>query len=50
MAVLIVGAVLRNGVMSVTLIGIMTIACLGQVILDIRCHPHDLNSKFQNVI
>ena len=45
-AVLIVGAVLRDGVMPVILIAIMAIACLGQVILDIKRHPHHLNSKF----
>lgn len=46
MAVLIVGAVLRNGLMPVILIAIMAIACLGQVILDIKRHPHHLDSKF----
>jgi hypothetical protein len=45
-AVLIVGAVLRNGLMPVILIAIMAIACLGQVILDIKRHPHNLDSKF----
>lgn len=46
MAVLFVGAVLRNGLMPVILIAIMAIACLGQVILDIKRHPHHLDSKF----
>jgi len=45
-AVLIVGAVLRNGLMPVILIAIMAIACLGQVILDIKRYPHHLDSKF----
>jgi low temperature requirement protein LtrA len=44
--VLIVGAVLTNGVIPVILIAIMAIACLGQVILDIKRHPHHRNSKF----
>jgi low temperature requirement protein LtrA len=44
--VLIIGAVLRNGVLPVILIGIMGVACLGQVILDIRRHPHHLDSNF----
>jgi len=44
--VLIVGAVLTNGVIPIILIAIMAIACLGQVILDIRRHPHHRNPKF----
>lgn len=44
--VLIIGAVLRNGVLPVILISIMGVACLGQVILDIRRHPHHLDSNF----
>jgi low temperature requirement protein LtrA len=45
-AVLIIGAVLRNGVIPVILIGIMAVACMGQVILDIRRHPHHRETKF----
>ena len=48
MAVLVLGAILkdRTTLLPVFLIGIMAIACTGQVILDVRRHPHHRFSKF----
>jgi len=48
MAVLVLGAILKDGttLLPVFLIGIMAIACTGQVILDVRRHPHHRFSKF----
>ena len=47
-AVLVLGATLNDGVLMLpaVLIGIMTIACTGQVILDVKRHPHNRFSKF----
>jgi hypothetical protein len=47
-AVLVLGATLKQGVMLLPafLIGMMAIACTGQVILDLRRHPHHRLSKF----
>jgi low temperature requirement protein LtrA len=45
--VLVIGAILRDSVLlPVFLIGIVAIACTGQVILDVKCHPHHRFSKF----
>jgi low temperature requirement protein LtrA len=47
-AVLMLGATLRDSItlLPVFLIGMMAIACTGQVILDVRRHPHHRFSKF----
>ena len=47
-AVLVLGATLKDSIvlLPVFLIGIMAIACTGQVILDVRRHPHHRFSKF----
>ena len=47
-AVLVLGAVLKDGILILPafLMGIMAIACTGQVILDLKRHPHHLFSKF----
>jgi low temperature requirement protein LtrA len=47
-AVLVLGAVLKDGILILPafLMGIMAIACTGQVILDLKCHPHHRFSKF----
>jgi hypothetical protein len=47
-AVLVLGATLKDGilVLPAVLIGIMAIACTGQVILDVKRHPHHRFSKF----
>lgn len=41
-AVLVLGVTLKEGILilPVFLIGIMAIACTGQVILDVKRHPH----------
>ncbi|MFL6422057.1 MAG: low temperature requirement protein A [Nitrososphaeraceae archaeon] len=46
--VLVLGATLKDGilVLPAVLIGIMAIACTGQVILDVKRHPHHRFSKF----
>jgi hypothetical protein len=48
LAVLVLGAILKNSILMLpaVLIGIMAIACTGQVILDVRRHPHHRFSKF----
>ena len=45
---LVLGAILKDGIalLPVSLIGIMAIVCAGQVILDLRRHPHHRFSKF----
>ena len=47
-AVLVLGAILKDGfsILPSFLIGIMAIACAGQVILDVKRHPHHRFSKF----
>ena len=47
-AVLVFGAILKDGILilPVVLIGMMAIACTGQVILDVKRHPHHRFSKF----
>jgi low temperature requirement protein LtrA len=47
-AVLVIGTILKEGILTLpaVLIGIMAIACAGQVILDVRRHPHHRFSKF----
>jgi low temperature requirement protein LtrA len=46
-SVLVIGATLRDNVLlPVFLIGIVAIACTGQVILDVKRHPHHRVSKF----
>jgi low temperature requirement protein LtrA len=47
-AVLVIGTILKDGILTLpaVLIGIMAIACAGQVILDVRRHPHHRFSKF----
>lgn len=47
-AVLVIGAILKDGIfiLPTGLIGIMAIACTGQVILDVRRHPHHRFPKF----
>jgi hypothetical protein len=49
LAVLVIGATLKQGIMLLPtfLIGMMAIACTGQVILDLRRHPHHRFSKFR---
>jgi low temperature requirement protein LtrA len=49
LAVLVLGATLKQSIMLLPtfLIGIMAIACAGQVILDLRRHPHHRFSKFR---
>ena len=45
--VLAIGAILKDDILTLPafLIGIMAIACTGQVILDVKRHPHH---RFQN--
>ena len=47
-AVLVIGATLKDSILILPafLIGIMAIACTGQVILDVKRHPHHRLSKF----
>lgn len=47
-AVLVLGATLKDGILMLPapLIGIMAISCTGQVILDLKRHPHHRFSKF----
>jgi low temperature requirement protein LtrA len=47
-AVLVLGAILKDSILILpaVLIGIMAIACTGQVILDVKRHPHHRFSKF----
>jgi hypothetical protein len=47
-AVLVLGAILKNGTLMLpaVLIGIMAIACTGQVVLDVKRHPHHRFSRF----
>ncbi|MFL6441159.1 MAG: low temperature requirement protein A [Nitrososphaeraceae archaeon] len=47
-AVLVIGTILKDGILTLpaVLIGIMAIACTGQVILDVKRHPHHRFSKF----
>lgn len=47
-AVLVIGATLKDGILTLpaVFIGIMAIACTGQVILDVKRHPHHRFSKF----
>jgi low temperature requirement protein LtrA len=46
--VLAIGAILKEDILTLPafLIGIMAIACTGQVILDVKRHPHHRFSKF----
>jgi len=48
-AVLMLGAILKHGIILLPtfLIGLMAIACTGQVLLDLRRHPHHRFSKFR---
>ncbi|MFL6475067.1 MAG: low temperature requirement protein A [Nitrososphaera sp.] len=47
-AVLVIGAILRDGILILPafFLGIIAIACTGEVILDVRRHPHHRFSKF----
>jgi low temperature requirement protein LtrA len=47
-AVLVIGAVLKDDILILPaiLIGIMAVACTGQVVLDVKRHPHHRFSKF----
>jgi low temperature requirement protein LtrA len=47
-AVLVIGTILKDGILTLpaVLIGIMAIACTGQVVLDVKRHPHHRFSKF----
>src|SRR5215208_2371910 len=47
-AVLVTGAILKDGILILPafLLGIIAIACTGEVILDMRRHPHHRFSKF----
>ena len=47
-AVLVIGTILKDGILTLpaVLIGIMAIAYTGQVILDVKRHPHHRFSKF----
>jgi low temperature requirement protein LtrA len=47
-AVLVIGAILKDGILILPafLLGIIAIACTGEVILDVRRHPHHRFSKF----
>ncbi|MFL6316678.1 MAG: low temperature requirement protein A [Nitrososphaeraceae archaeon] len=47
-AVLVIGTILKDGILTLpaVLIGIMAIACTGQVILDMKRHPYHRFSKF----
>jgi low temperature requirement protein LtrA len=47
-AVLLLGVILKDGILMLPafLIGIMAIACTGQVILDLKRHPHHRFLKF----
>jgi hypothetical protein len=46
--VLVIGAILRDDILILPafLLGIIAIACTGEVILDVRRHPHHRFSKF----
>ncbi|MBV9177734.1 MAG: low temperature requirement protein A, partial [Nitrososphaeraceae archaeon] len=48
-AVLVLGATLKHGIilLPTILIGLMAIACTGQVLLDLRRHPHHRFSTFR---
>jgi low temperature requirement protein LtrA len=47
-AVLVIGAILKDGILILPafLLCIIAIACTGEVILDVRRHPHHRFSKF----
>jgi low temperature requirement protein LtrA len=47
-AVLVLGAMLKDSILIIpaVLIGIMAVACTGQVILDVKRHPHHRFPKF----
>ncbi len=47
-AVLVIGAILKDGILILPafLLGIIAIACTGEVILDVRRHPHHRFSNF----
>jgi hypothetical protein len=48
-AVLVTGAILKDDgilILPAFLLGIMAIACTGEVILDVKRHPHHRFSKF----
>jgi low temperature requirement protein LtrA len=47
-AVLVIGAILKDGtlILPAFLLGIIAIACTGEVILDVRRHPHHRFSNF----
>ena len=47
-AVLVIGVILKDGILVLPafLLGIIAIACTGEVILDVRRHPHHRFSKF----
>jgi len=47
--VLVLGAILKHGItlLPTFLIGLVAIACTGQVILDLRRHPHHRFSEFR---
>jgi hypothetical protein len=47
-AVLVTGVILKDGILILPafLLGIIAIACTGEVILDMRRHPHHRFSKF----
>ena len=47
-AVLVIGAILKDGILILPafLLGIIAIACTGEVILDVKRHPHHRFSKF----
>jgi low temperature requirement protein LtrA len=47
-AVLVIGAILKDDILILPafLLGIIAIACTGEVILDVRRHPHHRFSKF----
>jgi low temperature requirement protein LtrA len=49
LAVLMLGAILKHGIILLPtfLIGLMAIACTGQVLLDLRRHPHHRFSEFR---
>jgi hypothetical protein len=44
----VIGAILKDGILILPafLLGIIAIACTGEVILDVRRHPHHRFSKF----
>jgi hypothetical protein len=47
-AVLVIVAILKDGILILPafFLGIIAIACTGEVILDVRRHPHHRFSKF----